>query len=673
MSLIASWHPTYAFFHNPYEWGTFLIDLDRFARMIRGQLEAGPKRLNIKPTRKSIEDLHKWALRTGQALAVDSETVPSRMGKEWRFTGKQPTRAKLHLMGIGNCTEALSFEWRTNAGCRTATKRLLADERVVKIFQNGDYFDIPIMKRHGVKRIRNTRDTRDMRRALSAVSPLKLAYLGACYTDYIPWKEGDSDDEKGQVFTKNLKKKKRYNAHDCVVTARADRGMLAEPEWNTPRVQRLYQHQRSLSRIAAKMHQNGVRVNPLKREFLAWGLEKEYDARERKLLKAVGVDGFKNQPDHLKALIYESAAKGKFAHLKKFNLPEPLDPAMYIHPKEMEGLSVKEDALTLMLIDPGTPKELKRIIQLYWDANEVWKKRSTFVTSKKIEHAIGLDGRLRAGWNSNGTDTGRFACSDPNLMNIEEMIREMYEAEEGYVIIGGDYSQLELRVMAAVAEDKALEAALASGDVYTAEAIEYFSLPPNTTKRTIKKEARKAAKVIRLGRQYGAGTKKAFQIAIREDRSLQFETFLPLIGAFDRRNWRTVQYWAEEFERVSKTGYSATRIMDRRRVYPREPDRPDVANYPIQGTAADIKNLALIEVDRRLSKEVPHAKILIDLHDAIYIETREKDLAKTHRIMKDAMEVEHSIDGRIYSFPVKFKAEKNWPLDYDEDYPRKAA
>jgi DNA polymerase I-like protein with 3'-5' exonuclease and polymerase domains len=522
-----------------------------------------------------------------------------------------------------------------------------------------------VLHRFGVEVV-NYEDTRDARRALVSTSNLKLAYLGSIYTDYHAWKEGDSDDEKGLVFTTNLKKKKRYNVHDCVVTARVWKGITSEPEWGTPRVQRLYEHQRKLAVIGAAMHRVGIRVDAKRRKELADELEALYNQREADFLKKVGIPGFQCNPNYMRALIFEKHATGKYAAFGRFNLPDPIDPAFY-KDREMTRIKVDTAALTLLLIDPTVPQELKDIIQAYWDAEEVWKLRSTFVVSKRIDQAIGPDGRLRAGWNSCGTDTGRFACSEPNLMNIPASedtpwanVRSMYVAAPGFTFIGADYSQLELRVMAAVAKDDALSQALATADVYTTEAIDYFQLPPDTTKETIKPEARKAAKIIRLARQYGAGEKKGFQIAVQVNRNMTFQMFRPLLKAFDRRNWRTVAYWDEEMERVLKTGYSETRIMRRRREYPREPERSEVANYPIQGTAADIKNIALIEVYEEFQRRGMKSRIVVDLHDAIYVEAHKKEKSAVYDIMRAAMEKTHHIDGDDYVFPAKFKESDCW-------------
>jgi DNA polymerase-1 len=125
-----------------------------------------------------------------------------------------------------------------------------------------------------------------------------------------------------------------------------------------------------------------------------------------------------------------------------------------------------------------------------------------------------------------------------------------------------------------------------------------------------------------------------------------------------------VSYWAEEQDRVwgkeESTGYSESRILHRRRVYPSRPDITEVANYPIQSTASDIANLAMIELDRRLKKFVPEARILTQLHDAFDVECPYRDQRVVKDIMKECMEAEYEINGRKRSFPVDFKIADRW-------------
>jgi DNA polymerase I-like protein with 3'-5' exonuclease and polymerase domains len=525
------------------------------------------------------------------------------------------------------------------------------------------------MLRYGID-VTPVEDIREMRRALSSTSPLRLDYQGSIMTDYIPWKQDhqNAKDEKGYVFTGDLNKKKEYNVHDTIVTARCRRHMTTkEPEWKTPRVQRLYAHQRRLAEIAAQMNTTGIQVDKIQRYFMAWALKEEYREKSAKVIEAVGIDGWVPSANNMRALIWAKHGKEK-PEFARFNLEDPFDPDFYVHPKEMTTIGVAEGQLTMLLIDPSTPKELKDIINLYWDAETIWKQRSTFIASKEISHAIDKQYRMHANWNSCGTDTGRF--SGP-LMVIPKPLRAIYVADPGCELVGADYKQMELRVMFAVTGDPALGAGIAAGNVYVEEAKEYFNLPTHFTKwepkdgpfdpeRHIKPKAYKITKNTRLAAQYGSGKKKFFQQLVGMDRNTQWDEAMVTREAFLKRNCRTVEWWEEETERVFACSYSESRIMHRRRVYPRPPDRPEIANYPIQSTAADVKNLAMIRIADAIEKYKMKSRIVIDLHDAIYTNTPKAEINDMCEIMTEAMEQVYEIQGKKYTFPIDLEHHYRW-------------
>ena len=651
--LIVTWHPTYAAFRNPYEWGAFTIDLDRFARLMRGEIKLHTEVIIQKPRVWHLKKLYEWALRTGSPLSMDIESKPATSEEPW--TAKDPTRAHLDLIGFGNTQVGLSIKWKkASVAMKRLVKRVLEDPRVQKELQNGDWFDIRVMRRYGVE-TRNVFDTRDARRALSSTSPLSLSHMVSIYVDSHPWKEKGDSEEKGALW-----QKPEYNAYDCVRTSQVGAGIRAEPEWNTPRVQALYEQHRHLARIYAQMHQHGVFVDKERRDWLAWASLQEYGEHEAKLKALVNMDGFECNPNHMRALIFQKHACGKYAHLARFNLPDPLNPAMYVDEKEMDAISVDEDSLTYLLIDPDVPQELKTIIEAYWEAQSVWKQRSTFVVSEKVSRAIGPDNRLRAGWNSCGTDTGRPSCSEPNLLNIIMLMRWMYTAPPGWVMVGADWSQIELRVRAIVMGDRQLAKDLVAGDVYSENAKAWWGLPADMDVKKLKPAARQSSKIIHLASQYAAGTNTVFRQGLKQDRNLKYEVVKGLHDGFKRTYSDTARFWEEELKRVCETGYSETRIMGRRRHYPREPPITETANYPIQGTAGDIANIVTIELDERLQREVPSAQLVIQQYDAFYAYARERDALKVKSIIEEAMTRDFVIEGKTYNFPAKAKIGHSW-------------
>lgn len=401
---IATWHPTYAIFYNPYEWGAFDTDVKRFARMINGTLRPGPSELKPNAKAHDIKSL----LQDGYPIAVDLETAPSVRSRPW--TGKDATQAHIRTVGLGNVDRGISFLFdEMDIGMEKLFRKLLIEE--VTIWQNGIWFDHRILQRYGFQ-IGKFYDTRDARMALSPTSPLNLGYMASLYDDCTPWKQDEEDGEKGLVFTDDMTKLQIYNAQDCVEQARVWQGIWNEPEFQTPRVQKLYEVQVKLSTIAARMHTRGIKVSKIRRSRLSRFCANEHARRLKKLIDHVGIPAFRGTPNDLRALIYKSRATPE---ISRFNLPDPWDEESYTEHGEIK---VDQRTLLILMTQPSCPPELREIVDLYWQAYAPRKAASTFVDSDLIEQAIGPDGKLRPGWNSCGTDTGRFSCSQPNVMNL---------------------------------------------------------------------------------------------------------------------------------------------------------------------------------------------------------------------------------------------------------------
>ena len=648
MPKIHALHPNTAFFGLPREGGTFVEDVKRWGRMIRGEL--GPDLMNAKAngTAEDFEKLRRQGLE-GVPLAVDIETGAENSDEPW--TGIDPTRARLKTIAIGTTEWGVSVCWAdAPATVQETIRRILACEGILKVFHNGPWFDLRVLHRYKLP-VRRWEDSRDLRRALSSTSKLSLRYLGSLYCDISNWKDeekaGDdtSADEKFWA-SDDMEKLQVYNAKDTIVTARVwDR--LRTDAGSDERVNTLYQTHKKLSLIAANMHTRGVYVNKPWRNFMGHCVTQSIEEKKEALRTLVGQEDFPCTDHSMRALIYKRHEKDG---IKCFGLPDPYDKKMYTN-EFLETISVDEGSLLQLMVGGACPPELMPIIEAYWNLQGE-KKRLGYIQSDLIDKAIGPDGCLRAGWNSCGTDTGRFSCSAPNVMNIEQLLRHMLAPKPGYAIVHADKRQLEIRVMQAVAADMMLLDAINSGDLYSAEARTYFNIPPE---EKVKKDARQSAKIIRLGRQYGAGVKTVYAQALRMDRTFTLSRTQLLVAAFDKRYYRTVQYWHEEMERVRSCGYSESRLMGRRRTYPRPPELSETVNYPIQATAADMMNLELIALDERLRADCPSAHIIIQLHDAIDVECPEEDVPLVERIIDEVMDREWSICGVTRMFGIERK------------------
>lgn len=486
--------------------------------------------------------------------------------------------------------------------------------------------------------------------------------------------------------SRNIKDLLFYNGMDTVATARAYASLIREPELAEPRVQRLLHVHTRLAKIAARMHDRGFLVNQNVRAALSKQLQELYETKKKRLLEAVGDPEFSSTPDDMRALLYKRHA---IVGRRSFALDDPPEYSKQMWTDDTQTkCAVNKPALLRMYVDISLPQELRDIIRMYWECHAPRKARSTYVDGEKVSNAIGPDGRLRPGWNSCGTETMRWSCNSPNLMNLSEEkdedelngylpnMRQMYEAAPGYVLVHADASQQELRFNVPITGDVVLEQALSDtfigyvlekgkvsakkGDVYSYDAKEVFSLP-NTPEEPIKTQARKQIKIVHLAFQYAAGTPAVYTQALVRDRTLKYSNVKMFHNKLKQIYYHTVRYWETELDKVCKLGYSEGLLLGTRVYYPGPPPITETANKPIQTTAAESMALAMCNIEDRLAAECPHSYFVNILHDAFDIESREEDVDKVKQIMREEMQGPwHLTNGKSVHVPVDIKVDKSW-------------
>lgn len=444
-----------------------------------------------------------------------------------------------------------------------------------------------------------------------------------------------------------------YAAQDAAYTARVFQWLKRETAGDE-RIAKLYEVHLELARICAEMHTRGVYFHRDNWEFMRALCSQAVAEKRETLLSLVNDPEFTATSQSMQALMYE---RHKKPGRRCFGLPDPADKRMYTDETQS---SISVDRKCLILLQATTsdlPPDLLAIIAA-WAKYQKELKRLGYLNSALIQQAVGPDGRLRAGWNSCGTDTMRFSCSAPNLMQMEQLLRHLIAPAPDHVIVHADKRQLEIRVMEVVAADHVLGDAIKSGDIYSAEACDYFGRDPatfNPSGNKADKASRQAAKIIRLARQYGAGKQTVFMQALMQDPRFTFAAANALTAKFDKRYYRTVKYWQEEMARVKQDGYSEGRLLHGRRTYARPPELSETVNYPIQRTAAEMMNQEIITLDRRLKAETKTAHIIIQLHDAVDVECREHEEEKVCKIMTDVMHRDWTFCGMTREFPIEMK------------------
>ncbi|QJA06978.1 DNA polymerase I [Thermosulfurimonas marina] len=274
-------------------------------------------------------------------------------------------------------------------------------------------------------------------------------------------------------------------------------------------------------------------------------------------------------------------------------------------------------------------------------------------------------GRVHTTFNQTGTATGRLSSEEPNLQNIPikgeegELIRRAFVAEEGWVLLSADYSQIELRLLAHFSGDENLRRAFAEGrDIHAATAAEIFGVSP----KEVTPEMRRLAKVINFGLAYGMsayGLSKELGIDYKQAQAFMERYFERYPGV---RRWRE-----EVVEEARKRGYVTT-LLKRRRPIPglAAPERPvrefaerTAINTPIQGSGADLIKLAMLKVDRRLRAEGLKARLILQVHDELLLEVPEEELKQTQEIVREEME-------GVYPLSVPLKVNLAWGRNWAE-------
>lgn len=271
---------------------------------------------------------------------------------------------------------------------------------------------------------------------------------------------------------------------------------------------------------------------------------------------------------------------------------------------------------------------------------EIEKLRSTYVDG--YLPLVGPDGRIHARFNQTGAATGRLSSDRPNLQNIPvrsetgRMIRRAFAAPEGRVFIVADYSQIELRILAHLSKDPGLlEAFEAGGDIHAATASRVFGVDSGL----VTPELRRRAKAINFGLLYGmeafglADRLKISRTEAREHMETYFQQF-PLVR----------DYMRSVVAEARRTGYTTT-LFGRRRYLPelasdnvriRQMGERMALNAPVQGSAADVIKMAMIELAPRL--EGRPAQMLLQVHDELVIEARREEAEEVARLVKEVME-----------------------------------
>jgi DNA polymerase-1 len=287
------------------------------------------------------------------------------------------------------------------------------------------------------------------------------------------------------------------------------------------------------------------------------------------------------------------------------------------------------------------------IVKALLEYREVQKLKSTYLDTLP-EYVNPKTGRVHCSFSQVTAATGRLASSDPNLQNIpirsargralrKAFVPQKPDSHGAWVLLSADYSQIELRIMAHLCGDPGLVKAFAEGkDIHAATAATIFGVMPEFVTR----EMRSRAKAINFGLLYGMGPARLAretELSVPEARQFIDRYF----ASFPK-----VRGWIDDTLAMARTkGYVET-ILGRRRRFPEitsEDPRARVfaenaaVNTPVQGSAADVIKRAMIDLEARLSKSKLHARLLLQVHDELLLETPASELKATTDLVRECM------------------------------------
>jgi len=374
-----------------------------------------------------------------------------------------------------------------------------------------------------------------------------------------------------------------------------------------------------LAKVLARMENIGFAVDRQGIETYGEYIGTQLESIEQEIYESVGYEFNINSPKQLGVALFE-----------KLSLPAKK--------KTKSGYSTNADVLESL-------RSYHPVIGQILQYRTYAKLKSTYCDG--LTKVIAEDGRIHSSFNQKETRTGRISSTEPNLQNIPvrtelgRELRKFFVAKEGCVLVDADYSQIELRVLADIANDENMRKAfLDNTDIHTVTASEVFRMPVNMVTPLM----RSRAKAVNFGIVYGIG---AFSLAkdigvSNKEASEYIKNYLAHYSGVD-------SYMKNVIENARITGYVET-VFGRRRYLPelsatnhitRSFGERVARNMPIQGTAADIIKIAMVRVDERLRAEGMESRLILQVHDELIVE------APVHESMRAAMVLQEEMENAV--------------------------
>jgi len=485
-------------------------------------------------------------------------------------------------------------------------KSVLEDKKIKKIGQNIKY-EIIVFQNSGIK-IKNIYF--DTMIASYLINPSKhnhnLEDIALEYLDYrvITYKEVAGSGSKEVGFNKvDIETAASYSGEDADITLQLSKKLLPALETDAL-VSLLNNVELPLAEVLAEIEINGVKINKNFLKKMSKDLEKDISLSAQKIYDMAGEKFNINSPKQLSELLFE-----------KLKIP-PLK-------KTKTGYSTDMSVLEQLATGYPLPAEIISYRQLS-------KLKSTYVDALPLL-VNSKTGRIHTSFNQTVTATGRLSSSNPNLQNIPirtdlgRKIRKAFIAEKNHLLLSADYSQIELRILAHLSEDEVLIEAFKKGeDIHAQTGARIFNVFPNM----VDSNMRRMAKAVNFGIIYGIspfGLSKNIRVSLKEAKEFIDHYFALYKGV--------KSYIEQTITDARKNGYVTT-ILNRRRYLPelnsknrqmKEFAERTAVNTPVQGSAADLIKIAMINISRAIKSKNLKSKMILQVHDELVFEIPEAE------------------------------------------------
>ena len=536
----------------------------------------------------------------------------------------------------------IAFSWEAQKGYylslpeeRTAVIEILTPFRpffestsIEKVGHNLKY-DLKVLAQYGFGVAEPLYDTMiahylinpDMRHNMDVLAETYLNYSPKPISDLI----GKKGKNQGSMRDVPLSEQTEYAVEDADITLQLKDHFQKEIEAaNTGSL--FHDIELPLVSVLTQMELNGIRIDTDYLAHFSKDLAQQIERLEQQIYTAAGEEFNLASPKQLGPILFDK--------LKLVDKPKKTKTGQY---------STAEDVLSYLAKDHAIIADI-----LEW--RSLQKLQSTYVTALPKE-VTSRTGRVHTVYNQAVAATGRLSSNNPNLQNIPirtplgQKVRQAFVAKDSdHVLMAADYSQIELRIIAALSQDEGLLEAFRNGeDIHRSTAAKVFGVPQEEVTR----EQRSHAKTVNFGIIYGVS---AFGLSQQTD--LNRTEAKELIDTYYATYPKLRAYMQDQVEFARENGYVET-VLGRRR-YLKDINSQNAVvrggaernsiNAPIQGSAADIIKIAMINIHKRLQSEAWQTQMLLQVHDELVFEVPQTELEKATEMIRSEMENAYAID-----------------------------